>query len=479
VYTDIDQIVLWNGALDYSKGIYHEPFFYGQAYNYMLESFVAVPFIWMNVPIYMAVPIATSLISILPFLSLGFIFRRQGRNLCALLSLAIPIVSPLEYSFLTTISRGFVQAHLFLPFLFLVFASPRKNGSSIFLWPIAALCILANPSCVLLVIPISVYLFSYHYRSISFYLSSLLTIPIGALAYLSRQFYVHNPERVLRENSGLEVNFQTLTDSLSHITHFEHIFPFISEWGILYPVVLTTFLLISITQRNTKAMLFIASLLILLLISLAIPRVQAAYSSTESGGIFFHVSRLYLVLPLAIPMLFFLIANRAKSRILYSTLIVALSLATFGLKNNNIQSKVQNMVEASGFPIAKNQELIERNEHLSLVVQKYDIDLIVHANWLGWDYVFDAYAYNPLRAHLETSVAPPISVKMSGDRRAWLYAESKRCRSILFNGVDFDTSLLQGLDHEWVDGKYLVVKNFSESSAVFKHLQLDLSNDNL
>ena len=43
IYTDIDQTVMWNGAYDYSRGIFHEPFFYGQAYNYMLESLLAVP----------------------------------------------------------------------------------------------------------------------------------------------------------------------------------------------------------------------------------------------------------------------------------------------------------------------------------------------------------------------------------------------------------------------------------------------------
>ena len=44
-FTDIDEMIFWLGANDYARGVFHEPFFYGQNYNYMLEACLAVPFI--------------------------------------------------------------------------------------------------------------------------------------------------------------------------------------------------------------------------------------------------------------------------------------------------------------------------------------------------------------------------------------------------------------------------------------------------
>jgi len=44
-YTGSDDVIFWQTAMDYSKGIFHEPFFYGQNYNYALESIIAVPLV--------------------------------------------------------------------------------------------------------------------------------------------------------------------------------------------------------------------------------------------------------------------------------------------------------------------------------------------------------------------------------------------------------------------------------------------------
>jgi len=42
-YTDCDQAVMWLGAKEIMQGKFHEPCFYGQSYNPMIESLFAVP----------------------------------------------------------------------------------------------------------------------------------------------------------------------------------------------------------------------------------------------------------------------------------------------------------------------------------------------------------------------------------------------------------------------------------------------------
>src|SRR5665213_583465 len=36
-FTDSDQVILWMGAQDFARGIFHEPCVYGQNYGFMLE----------------------------------------------------------------------------------------------------------------------------------------------------------------------------------------------------------------------------------------------------------------------------------------------------------------------------------------------------------------------------------------------------------------------------------------------------------
>jgi hypothetical protein len=65
---------MWNSAVDYSNGIFLEPFFYGQPLNYMVEALLAAPMLSLNINLYMALPIATGIISLLPFISLSLFF---------------------------------------------------------------------------------------------------------------------------------------------------------------------------------------------------------------------------------------------------------------------------------------------------------------------------------------------------------------------------------------------------------------------
>src|SRR4051812_45399419 len=78
---DSDQPFMWIGAKDYSNGYFFEPRFYGQDYNTFLEALIAVPFIRLNMPVYVAVPLVTHLILLLPFLFTGFyLFVHQKKE---------------------------------------------------------------------------------------------------------------------------------------------------------------------------------------------------------------------------------------------------------------------------------------------------------------------------------------------------------------------------------------------------------------
>lgn len=454
IYTDIDQTVLWNGLLDYSQGIFHEPFFYGQPYNYMLESLIAVPLYWFNIPVHMAMPVATSFLTLLPFVVLAYMFFKRQQHFWACLALSLPVLLPPEFNFLTSLSRGFVQAFLFIPVLFYPLFNPKNNLSTTLPWPIAALCFIANPSSVILTAPILIYVWSFHYRSPLFYVKALLVVPILQLDYLSKAFYTHHPERIVHPDATVGFSFETFLESLKSTDHFEHLFPLISSWGILYLLLFAALAVIAFKMSMKREVLLTVASFAFILVTFAIPKVQERH---DAADIFFTPSRLYLTLPLLLIICLFLIfKNRENiSRLSVPLLLLTLAFAIF--KNINIEDRVNQILDGNIFPIPKNETLINRSNKLHEIVVQHNVDLMVHASMEGYEYILDTYAYNPI-IYPKTKERVP-SVNLYGDRRTWLYADTNPYSTILLNGFNIDSELLKIFDYTIIDKDCIVIKN--------------------
>lgn len=457
-YTDIDQTILWNGAVDYSKGIFHEPFFYGQAYNYMLEALMSVPLLWMKVPVYFALPISTSFISLLPFIVLAYFFKRKGHNIWAYLCLAFPVLLPLEYGFLTSIPRGFVQAHLFVPLLFFSLFNPKSNQRIGLFFLAAALCYVTNRSSLLLVAPLFVLVFIHHYKSPSFYLKSLWIVPILVADYFAKYFYQIHPEKVRHVLAGVHVDSDTFISSIENSGHFENLFPFFSHWGSVYPILFIALSVLAWKKSKKKEFLFILSILVLLLVTLAIPKIQSPYAD---AGIFYTPSRFYLLLPLLLIISAFMVFKKFEANRMTILALLIITGSTFVFKILKSQETSEYIFEKTVFPVAKNQDLLQRAHELENVVSNHNIDLVINASRNGVNYLFDTYAFYPL-VQFNTSnskMKEVISVSINGDRRSWLYYPSIPCEVILLNGVRFDKTKLKDFDHEVLNKHQVVIYN--------------------
>lgn len=233
-YTDIDQTIMWNAALDYSNFIFREPYFYGQPYNFMLEALLASPFVWLHIPVYIVLPLVTSIIALFPYLVLAKCFYSRQYFLWTILALSIPIVLPIEYSLLTTLARGFVQAQLFIPLLFIPLFYPFKKQLIPILYLGIGHCYLANPSSAILVIPIFIYIFSYHYYRAAFYLNALWLLPFIAVDMAAKYYYEIHPEIVRVPWVPPYPDMDTFLNSLMRTDHFTYLFPFNADWGMAY-----------------------------------------------------------------------------------------------------------------------------------------------------------------------------------------------------------------------------------------------------
>src|SRR5688572_1602138 len=80
-----DEVIVWQMADDYASGDFHEPCFYGQNYNPMLEPLLAAPLIDAGVAVPLAVTIAAVFMSLFPFVLFSAVLYRKGRQVVSLL----------------------------------------------------------------------------------------------------------------------------------------------------------------------------------------------------------------------------------------------------------------------------------------------------------------------------------------------------------------------------------------------------------
>jgi hypothetical protein len=472
VYTDIDQLILWNGAIDYSNGLFYEPFFYGQAYNYMLEAVIAVPLIRLNVPVFIALPIASSIIALLPFMVLGLVLFVKQKHFWAYLSLAIPVLLPLQFNLLTMISRGFVQAHLFIPLLFIPLFFPQDKRSVTILFLASSLCFVANQSSILIALPIIVYVASFHFRSPTFYLKSLWLIPALLLDFLLKSFYKIHPERVLHTISGIRLDGSTFIKSIGNISLFEFLHPFNDYGGLVYLLVLLSLALVAWRKALKKELVFMISAICIILISLAIPKVHIAYP-LDGAGMFFSSSRFYQTLPLLVIISAYLIFRNNDLKRYSIYLLLGVCLWSFFIKNSEIQRKVDETIAGTSFPTARNQELLDRAERMKTLSSELDLDLIVYNELAssGWSNIFDCYALHPLTAGDTRTIGGLNSVCLRGDRRSWLYKDSEYCERILLVGFNVDDEAMKSFEFAIVDDNYLLINSSRLSTkSLFERL---------
>lgn len=194
IYTDSDQSIMWLGAKHFSQGLFYEPRFYGQAYNTMMEAFLAVPLIKMGVPLYKALPAITTLLSLLPVFLLSIItYLRNSKN-TGILVLCIYLALPLEYSLITTLSRGFITGIAFASLAFLFLYRFESKTAYFFVFLISMLAYSINANSIILSIPICMIFFLKNYKNKHFYIFSGVGILLAlAIHLMVASFYVAHP----------------------------------------------------------------------------------------------------------------------------------------------------------------------------------------------------------------------------------------------------------------------------------------------
>ena len=414
-YTDSDQSIMWLGLKDYSKGIFHEPRFYGQAYNSMLEALFTVPLYKLGLAAYKALPIVTSILTLLPYIIISlFAFLKKNTKISFVI-LSIPLLLPIEYSLITSLSRGFVTGICISAIGCIATFYPRSKFSFLFCGLIAILAYTINSNSVLLSFPCLLFLFLENIKNKYFYLFSSIGIIVGLIIHFwINYFYLLHPYYNLHQMQ-LDFSPGTLIASLTELDiYFNNTIPIF--WGtgfLVLPLFLIIAFLLYRKKEYTKA-ITVALIPITIILSLGIGKV---HDGTDS--IFFSYSRMYLSIPILLGFSLSFFTGITNSKLFYFYLLIPCTF--FFYQINILNDKIAANISPSKnhvVSVIEVKKLADECNYLKTICTDNKIQLIVISD--HWFYDFYDYGCPSCMDSFPNTLRP------SYERRTWRLLEDER-----------------------------------------------------
>jgi hypothetical protein len=410
-YTDSDQAIMWAGLIDYSKGIFHEPRFYGQNYSTMLEALFAVPLYYFGLPPYKALPIVTSLITLAPFIAIALAcYKRRALNL-SLIILSIPLFLPAEYSLISTIPRGFVGG-VFIAGLGVV-AGFYSSNRNFFLTTFAGVIAFSiNSNSVILSFPSLLFLLLENNKNRNFYVYSAYGVIAGLIIHLIVNFfYIIHPFYDLHK-LVLDYSFERMLNNLRELDQFfNYVTPFFWSSGFIILVFFLIIALALIREKKINAGIAVFCVPFLITLSLGLNKVLDG-----STSIYWPYARMFL----AIPPLFGLtlsFLNEPRAKILRFWIILPLIYFTYHMvtdfKTIVVKARSGNVVS-----ISKVTSLLDSCQALKKVSNKFNAELII----INHCYLYDALNYG-CAACVDNF---PKTLRPEYERRTWRLLEDEK-----------------------------------------------------
>lgn len=423
-YVDDDQAIMWNGAEEMSHGRFHEPCFYGQDYNTMLEGVLAVPMRWLDVAPNVALPTVTSMLTLFPFVLLASILSHRKAFVQAAFVLSVPVLLPPEFGMLTCMPLGMVTG------VFLASAAvlPAYSGRRVFfvLAPfLAVLAIFANPNSVLLLLPLVILAIERHWRNRGFWWYGFVgAVPAYALIQWAQRFYSEHPNHV--QHHAWELQYDLAQISWSCLRYLDEVSPLLWGKGWWVLVLFVTLALALGRFSEKRSMIALAAAVLLLVASFGVNKVHDGIPS-----VFYPWARMFI----AVPFLLALFAARIavpQSR----WLLMALPLLSAGFFVHKCIVQADAVERQLNHQRATNKEVAEVAD---LHRQCVRIASVAHAQRAA----LVVTTWGP-RKHLINYGCPclvadfPHTLNPELDRRTWhLHDESeKQVSTVMFSGFD-------------------------------------------
>lgn len=296
-YVGMDDVVIWSAAIDYGRGVFHEPYFYGQDYGPMLEALVAAPFTHARIPLNILLPVVTAGLAMAPYWSFAFWYRKHGSTAAACLLLVIPVLLPCEYGLMTSTTRGFVTGIAVLAFLPWVSDLRHDRMRAALIGAVLSTACLINPNSLPFAVAFGAwFILSYGSWSRAVGLLLLGALPAVLLQAAGQFYYIMHPERLRHVlfDWRMHMHLEGIPEALSRLdSHFAWLSPVLWPYGSAIGASIVLLLVLHVRERNRAVAA--GTLLAIIVILFAF-----AFAKTHEGthNVFFPRSRMFLVLPL-------------------------------------------------------------------------------------------------------------------------------------------------------------------------------------
>ena len=414
-FTDSDQVLMWIGVRDFSMGQFHEPAYYGQAYNSMIEALFASVFLNSISPSRI-LPLVTSVLALSPYFIVATICYVRKLKPQALLILALPLLFPPEYDFITSMPRGFVTGIFFatLGGLIIYFPEHKRNFFLFGFFNVIGLTL--NPNAILITIPCCLYLLSIYYKDKLFYLYSLRGALVAALLPLYIwYFYKQHPLYIVHGLGNLELTTDNFLKGISMMDkHFEYITPIVWYQPVSFFVMLLIPAVILFLQRERTKSMILAALAVIILLTLSVDKIYDA-----DGTMFFPYSRMYLAAPLAMVLFFPFIKINKWKPVLMVTVLTATGL--FAFKTYVLEDTISFVTYEARFGIlniARVTDIKDNCGQLKGICKEQQVDLILIADHDQGD-AFINYGCPACEEELPPTLSP------KNERRTWRLVEEQ------------------------------------------------------
>ena len=382
-YADSDQSIMWLAAKDYASGVFHEPRFYGQNYNSMLEALLAVPLIKLSVHPFIALPLITAFLSFFPYLIISFIlfYKKLTFQACAVIS--IPLLLPVEYDMITSLSRGFVTGIFIASIGCISILNERSKWGFFFMGFLGIIGFSLNPNSLVLTIPCILYLLTGNYTRKEFYIYMIPGILLASsLHFLSEYFYYTHSYFNLHKQS-FDFSFLRLFRNLFHPgKYFNYVTPLFWKHAWVLFILCGIALFFLLKQKQYKKTFFLGSFFFLLFFSLGLNKTWDG-----TGSVFFSYSRMFLAFPVFIA-LFIAILKVKNNWFGFSFLLIPIlffaikSSILVGSIESNIYTNMNHVVT-----VEKISDFLEECENIKSISAKYNVNLIVISNHRDYDFI--------------------------------------------------------------------------------------------
>lgn len=448
-FVDNDTAIFWHATVDYAHGVFHEPFFYGQSYGLLIESFLTVPLYWMRVPLWIAVPLVSMIVCTLPFIIIAVSAWKRD-PLTSVMILLIPCMTGLKYDIVTTIPRsfggGFLLAIIGSLLLIKHYDGKRLktqigHGAGIFLMMMGATTIISSLAISGFAICFVIIRSFFNGKSLKEnlrahkYLGSLIGLLSGSvLFFVFENFYSIHPDYDYYHSLDFSLDISALSDNLSEIKDlFAFFSPSDSLWFVAPALLILIFLFILVFRRKPCRQL--SFLLIMCVVGTLLIMTTSKSRDFMPTSFLSSAARLYIFVPYLIAMLLYvstfyekrtISAQKSRPFVIAAVpllILIVLSSSTFKiryLKDKMAEENNTLTVHDPYLDVVSVDEVRKNADKMKQICSDYDIQYVVYFTTYRTTraYTCEALNYGTVTTYNATM-----------DRRTWICHELEKQNS--------------------------------------------------